>query len=181
MATDAENKTQKNMEEDTIVSDLKFRTGQRIFHPFYGVGTVGSIIEKEVLGQKSKFTIFQFEERSLKLMKTADQTTIAKVLISKEEFPRVFEHVRNQECDILEEHPKCSSQRYNLIYDKIRSGCFSNMAKAIKELLVLKDNKKISTRERKLFKQASEVFLEAIRKVAGCDEGEAEDMMKSLV
>ena len=80
---------------NTNSDGFKFSVGQKVFHPFYGVGTVlKKDQEKKILGEKTRFSIIDFENRKMQIMVNAEQEYMIHELVTRDEIPEVFDVIK---------------------------------------------------------------------------------------
>ncbi len=158
-----------------------FSAGQKVFHPFYGVGTViKGDVEKKILGKKTHFSVFRFQSKRLRLMiKTGNDTMISQ-LFSKDELSRAMEVLRNgrKKKTVF---PKRHSHRYNAIVGKLKSGSLIDLAEVIHALSEMRQTKKLSVKEQGLFNSARQVFCETLSNVRDIPEDEAQEILSEII
>lgn len=169
----------KSGKKKSPAGELKLKIGQKIFHPFYGVGTVvKKNQEKKILGETRKFSVFKFKNKNLQIMVEMDNKSMIHELISKDELPGVIGILKEG----AEKLPRRSYQRYKSNLKKIKSGNIYEIAEVLRDLTALKKKKKrLSKKERKLYESAKEVFCDTISHLRNVTYKEAEKILSEAL
>ena len=124
-----------------------FRIGAKIVYPGHGVGVIESIQEKLIQGIAQKFFILRILENDMVIMIPADN--IASIglrpVISKEMVSQVYRILRRRKPIGDLAH---WNRRYRAYNEKIRTGSIVEIARILRDLLVLKAEKELSFGER---------------------------------
>lgn len=157
---------------------MKYSIGQKVMHPLHGIGTVEKIEEKQILGQKNRFSVIDFATDRLKIMVNLDQkTNLIRSLIKRDEVTKILDYMKKNAANL----PSRASERYNLNMKKIKSADIYQMAEVIRDLSDLHKTKKLSRKEQTLLKQARRIFSSEISFVRQISEEEAEALIDQIV
>ncbi len=133
-----------------------FKIGDKVFYPMHGAGTIDSIEEKEILGNKvSYYTISLPNE--IKAMIPVDNTDT----VGLREI--INEDVANKVLGILEseitEMPENWNKRYNENRDRLKTGDIYEIADIYRNLSLRNREKNLSTGEKKMLLNAKQVLI----------------------
>lgn len=130
----------------------------------YGLGTVETIEEKEVLGERISLAQIYFPRENMKMMVNVDkETELFRPLIEEEQVDAVFEHMKNHEGRF----PSRANQRQRINMDKIKSNDIFQLGEVIKDLHVMSTKKKLSFKESEMLERARQVMIEELTMVTG--------------
>jgi CarD family transcriptional regulator len=138
-----------------------FRIGAKIVYPGHGVSVIEGIQEKIVQGMAQKFFILRILENDMVIMIPTDN--IASIglrpLISKEMVSQVYRILRRRKPIGDLTHWNRRSREYN---EKIRTGSIVEIAKILRDLLVLKTEKELSFGERAMLDTARSLLVKEL-------------------
>lgn len=142
----------------------KFALDTPVCHPMYGLGTVQTIENKEVLGETISLAQIFFPRENMKMMVNINkQTELFRPLIEEEQVDAVFEHMKNHEGSF----PSRANQRQKMHMDKIKSNDIFQLCEVIKDLHVMSTKKKLSFKETEMLDRARQVMIEELSVVTG--------------
>ena len=135
----------------------KFTSDQPLVHPMYGLGTVESIDEQEVLGEKISLAEIVFPQENMKIKVNVNkETDLFRELISPNDIDKIFEHMIAHEGV----GPARANQRQRMNLDKIKSNDIFLLSEVIKNLSLVSHKKKLSFKESEMFERAKRVMIE---------------------
>lgn len=130
----------------------------------YGLGTVQTIENKEVLGETISLAQIFFPRENMKMMVNINkQTELFRPLIEEEQVDAIFEHMKNHEGSF----PSRANQRQKMHMDKIKSNDIFQLCEVIKDLHVMSTKKKLSFKETEMLERARQVMIEELSVVTG--------------
>jgi CarD family transcriptional regulator len=142
----------------------KFACDSPVCHPLYGLGTVETIEEKTVLGEKIALAQIFFPNENLKMMvNVAKETELFRPVISKEEVGEVFEYLESHEVENMTR----ANQRQRMHLEKIKSNNIFRLCEVIKDLALMSQRKKLSFKEAEMYERAKRVLVEELALVTG--------------
>lgn len=136
-----------------------FNIGDKVVYPMHGAGTIESIEEKEMFGDKSEYYIIKMPMNGMKLMvptKTATNVGVREVSdgsITKEVF-KVLEKPKQEYV-----HENNWNKRYRANVDKIKSGDILELADVVRDLSHRHMERGLSTGEKKMLTSAREILI----------------------
>ena len=129
-----------------------FKVGDKIVYPMHGAGTIESIEEKEILGEKQKYYIMKMPVGDIKVMvptKNAELIGVRDVIGSD---------VAKNVLDVLSQGPTDMSSNWNKRYrdnmEKMKSGDIYEVADVVRNLSFKQKEKGLSTGEKKMLVNA---------------------------
>lgn len=136
-----------------------FHIGDKVVYPMHGAGTIESIEEKEMFGDKSEYYIIKMPMNDMKLMvptKTAVNVGVREVSDGS---------IANEVFKVLEKpkqayvHENNWSKRYRANVDKIKSGDILELADVVRDLSHRHMERGLSTGEKKMLTSAREILI----------------------
>ena len=136
-----------------------FHIGDKVVYPMHGAGTIESIEEKEMFGDKSEYYIIKMPMNGMKLMvptKTATNVGVREVSDGSvtEEVFKVLEKPKQEYV-----HENNWSKRYRANVDKIKSGDILELADVVRDLSHRHMERGLSTGEKKMLTSAKEILI----------------------
>ena len=133
-----------------------FNIGDKIVYPMHGAGTIDSIEEKDVLGEKQQYYIIKMPGEVKVMVPTAKAEEIGvRNVIGKESAQKVLE--------VLEENETEMSQNWNKRYrdnvEKMKSGDIYEVADVVRNLAFKQKEKGLSTSEKKMLGNAKQILI----------------------
>lgn len=142
----------------------KFDCDSPVCHPMYGLGTVQTIEEKTVLGEKISLAQIFFPHENLKMMVNVDkETELFRPLIEKDKVGEVFEFLETHEVEVLSR----ANQRQRMHLEKIKSNNIFSLCEVIKDLALMSQRKKLSFKEAEMYERAKRVLVDELALVTG--------------
>ena len=142
----------------------KFDQDSPVCHPLYGLGTVQTVEEKTVLGEKISLAQIFFPHENLKMMvNVAKQTELFRPVISMDEVGEVFDFLSTHEVEVLTR----ANQRQRLHLEKIKSNNIFSLCEVIKDLALMSQRKKLSFKEAEMYERAKRVLVDELALVTG--------------
>ncbi len=156
-----------------------FQVGDKIFYPMYGAGVIEDIEEKEILGEKQLYYIFNVSHNNMQVMIPMGKTEnlgIREVVDSDtlEEALKVFEE---DEVELNDNR----HQRYHLNVKKMKSGDIHQGVQVIRDLAYLSKNKKISSEDKMMLDKAVNIFTSEVVLVKGINEEQASEYLDAFI
>jgi len=176
------NKSQMKNSKKSRSSRSKYPIGEKVFHPFYGVGTVvRSNEERKILGKVNHFSIIRFDNKNLKIMVKSPEKQMIRDMISRDELPKLINVLKERGTGILERYSSNKRKRYNKNLEKLKSGDLYTLAEVLGDLNELSKLKKISTKEKRLFREAKKVFSDVLSSIKEMSIEDAEKYLNKIL
>ena len=134
-----------------------FNVGDKIVYPMHGAGTIESIEEREILGEKQKYYIMKMPVGDIKVMvptKNAELIGVRDVIGGD---------VAESVLDVLSAMPTDMSSNWNKRYrdnqDKMKSGDICEVADVVRNLTFRQKDKGLATGEKKMLSNAKQILI----------------------
>ena len=156
-----------------------FKVGDLAVYPAQGVGVIEAIENREVGGRKQPFYVMKIMGNGMKIMipmHSAKSVGLRDVIL-EEEIPKVYEILRNKEISI---DKQTWNKRYREYLEKIKTGSVYEIAKVLRDLLLLKNDKTLSFGERKMMDTAKNLLVKEISVATNAEESEVEEDLRLI-
>ena len=155
-----------------------FNVGDKIVYPMHGAGTIDSIEEKDILGEKQAYYIIKMPDEVKVMIPTnkAEQVGVRNI-IDKEEASKVM--------NILGENETEMSQNWNKRYrdnmDKMKSGDIYEVADVVRNLSFKQKEKGLSTGEKKMLSNAKQILVSELVLAEHASEEEVKELVENKI
>ena len=142
-----------------------FCIGDRIVYPMHGAGIIEDIEEVEILGEKRKYFIIKMPIGDMKVMVPVDSAEEVGVrqIVDRVDMEKVIRILRGHRSSM----PQNWNRRYRANMDRIKSGDVFELAAVVRNLMMLDNEKGLSTGERKMLNGAKQMLVSEM--VLVCD------------
>jgi len=149
------------MTERRSALNKEFKVGDVAVYPAHGVGTVQSIEEREIAGNKHKFYILKIMDTGMTIMvPTGNVRNVGlREVINESEVDIVYEILRERDISINEQ---TWNRRYREYIDKIKTGSIYEIAEVLRDLMLLRYEKELSFGERKMLDTARYLIIKEL-------------------
>jgi CarD family transcriptional regulator len=156
--------------------DCLFQIGDKVFYPMHGAGVIKAIEEKEILGKIQSYCVIAIPISHMDIMLPMDKMEDFGVrsIIDKETMNHIL-------FDFHHDEPNCAlpwKERYQLNYDKLKTGSMSDSAEVIRDLLQRNKEKSLNASEKQLLHQAQRNVISEISLIKNISENQAADLLK---
>lgn len=156
-----------------------YSIGDRIVYPLYGAGTVISIEERDILGEKKKYYFLEILNESAPVMLPVD--TCEKIgvrpLMEKSDIKELFDYISSYD-DVTEEN---WNKTYRINMDKLKSGDLKQVGEVLKYLIKRENSKQLSAGEKKMLTHAKQILYSEIIFISDVSYDEADSMVRELI
>lgn len=156
-----------------------FKVGDKIVYPMHGAGTIESIEEKEVLGEKQKYYIMKMPVGDIKVMvptKNAEMIGVRDV-IGNETAQGVL--------DVLSSNTTEMSANWNKRYrdnmEKMKSGDIYEVADVVRNLTFKQKEKGLATGEKKMLNNAKQILVSELVLAEASDKDAVEKLINDKI
>lgn len=156
-----------------------FEIGDKIVYPNHGAGTIDSVEKKEFLGEEKDYYILKMPIGSMDIsipISNINKMNIREV-ISKEEGDEIIK--------ILDQEPTEMPSNWNVRYrenqEVIKTGDIFEIARMVRNLTDLDNEKGLSTTEKKLLNRARRIMASELVMAGSLDKDEAEKMLDESI
>jgi CarD family transcriptional regulator len=156
-----------------------FKVGDLAVYPAQGVGVIEAIESREVMGSTQKFYIMKIMSNGMKIMiPTGSAESVGlRELILENDVPKVYEILKNKDITI---DKQTWNKRYREYLEKIKTGSVFEIARVLRDLLILKNDKNLSFGERKMMDTAKSLLIKEISIASNAEETKIEQDLKSI-
>jgi len=135
-----------------------FRIGDKILHPFHGVGVIEAIADQEVLGKVYKYYMVNLTMKNMKVMvrvDTADEVGVRK-MVKPEVIDEVLHDLGSKKTS---EMPANWNRRYKYNLEKIKTGDMHEVADVVRNLYIKDKKKGLSMGEKKMLDNTMQLLV----------------------
>jgi len=156
-----------------------FKVGDLAVYPAQGVGVIEAIESREVMGSTQKFYIMKIMSNGMKIMiPTGSAESVGlRELILEDDVPKVYEILKNKDIAI---DKQTWNKRYREYLEKIKTGSVFEIARVLRDLLILKNDKNLSFGERKMMDTAKSLLIKEISIASNAEETKIEQDLKTI-
>ncbi len=159
--------------------DKMFKVGDNIVYPMHGAGTIESIEEKEVLGEKQKYYIMKMPVGDVKVMvpiKNAEMIGVRDV-IGNDTAEGVLDVLGKETATITSNWNK----RYRENMEKMKSGDIYEVAEVVRTLSFKQKEKGLATGEKKMLLNAKQILVSELVLAEATDKENVEKMIDERI
>ncbi len=155
-----------------------FNIGDKIVYPMHGAGTIDSIEEKNILGEKQNYYIIKMPGE-VKVMVPTDKAEEVGVrnIINKEEAAKVMSVLGQNETEMSQNWNK----RYRDNMDKMKSGDIYEVADVVRNLSFKQKEKGLSTGEKKMLNNAKQILVSELVLAEHASQEEVEKLVENKI
>ncbi|MBQ9298073.1 MAG: CarD family transcriptional regulator [Clostridia bacterium] len=151
-----------------------FNVGDKIVYPMHGAGTIESIEEKDILGEKQSYYILKMPGEVKVMVPTAKAEDIGvRSVIDKESASKVFKVLENDSTEMSMNWNK----RYRDNMEKIKSGDIYEVADVVRNLSFKQKEKGLSTGEKKMLLNARQILVSELVLADQSSQDEVENLV----
>jgi len=156
-----------------------FKIGDLAVYPAQGVGIIEAIEDREILGSKQVFYVMKILGNNMRIMiplGSAKQVGLREV-ISEKEIPKIYDILKEKDVII---DKQTWNKRYRDYLEKIKTGSVFEVARVLRDLCILKNDKDLSFGERKMMDTAKNLLIKEISVACRAEETKIEEDINSL-
>lgn len=156
-----------------------FKIGDKIVYPLHGAGVIEGIVEKEILGKFKEYYVLKLPINGMKVMLPVDNINKLGLrdIEEQEAIPTVF--------DILAEDKSKMSKNWNRRYrenmEKIKSGDIFEVAGVVRDLMIMDEEKGLSTGEKKMLSNTKQILISELALIKDQNWTEIESRIDQLI
>lgn len=155
-----------------------FNVGDKIVYPMHGAGTIDSIEEKDILGEKQSYYILKMPgEVKVMIPTTKAEEVGVRSIIDKNEAETVF-GILEQDETIMD---KNWNKRYRDNMDKMKSGDIFEVADVVRNLSFKQKEKGLSTGEKKMLNNAKQILVSELVLAEHASQDEVEKLIDTKI
>lgn len=156
-----------------------FKVGDKIVYPMHGAGTIESIEEKEILGEKQKYYVMKMPVGDIRVMvptKNAELIGVRDVIGNE---------VAKDVLDVLSAAPTDMSSNWSKRYrdnqDKMKSGDICEVADVVRNLTFRAKIKPLATGEKKMLTNAKQILVSELVLAEAMDKEQVESLINERI
>lgn len=155
-----------------------FSVGDKIVYPMHGAGTIDSIEEKDILGEKQSYYILKMPGDVKVMIPTskAEQAGIRNI-IDKQSAEKVIGILGQDETQM----DKNWNKRYRDNMDKMKSGDIYEVADVVRNLSFKQKEKGLSTGEKKMLNNAKQILVSELVLAEHANQDEVEEQIEAKI
>ena len=155
-----------------------FNVGDKIVYPMHGAGTIDSIEEKDILGEKQSYYILKMPGEVKVMVPTAKAEAVGvRNIIDKKSAEKVI-GVLEQDETVMD---KNWSKRYRDNMEKMKSGDIYEVADVVRNLSFKQKEKGLSTGEKKMLNNAKQILVSELVLAEHATEDEVEQLIENKI
>ncbi len=157
-----------------------FEIGDKVVYPMHGAGIVINIDVKEVLGEERRYYILRMPINGMRVMVPVENAKELGVryIYGINEMDKVFEILKD---DSEENLPSNWNRRYRFNMARIKSGDVTEVAKVVRCLTKMDEEKTLSTGERKLLNNARQIIVSEMALVYDKSVSEIDSLVEKAI
>jgi len=156
-----------------------FKVGDLAVYLAQGVGIIESIESREVMGSSQAFYIMKILGSNMKIMipLNSAKSVGLREIISAKEIPKIYDILKNKDITI---DKQTWNKRYRDYLEKIKTGSVYEVARVLRDLFILKNDKDLSFGERKMMDTAKGLLIKEISIATKSEEAKIEEDINAL-
>lgn len=157
----------------------KFNLGDKVVYPAHGVAEIVGIEASNIAGNQHDFYVLNILENGMRVMvpkANVDQVGMREI-VSSDEADKVFEVLKKREKMV---ESTTWNRRHREYMEKIKTGSVFEVAKVLRDLYVLKNDKELSFGERKMLDTARSLLVREISLSKGISQEEVEIKFRAI-
>ncbi len=156
-----------------------FKVGDKAVYPAHGVGEVVAIESKEISGHSQTFYVLKILDNGMKVMiPTSNVNSVGlREVIKPPQVDEVLAILRKKEKAV---DSTTWNRRYREYMEKIKTGSVFEVAKVLRDLYLLKNDKDLSFGERKMLDTARSLLVKEISIARSMSEDEVEKEFRTI-
>ncbi len=158
---------------------MLFNVNDQAVYPAHGVGTIRGIETREIAGKRQTFYILKVLDTGMTIMVPTNNARAIgmREVISKDEVETIYDVLRQRDVRI---ENQTWNRRYREYMGKIKTGSLVEIAKVLRDLSILKNEKPLSFGERKMLDTAKNLLVKEISVALGTSEESVEQKVQSI-
>ena len=153
-----------------------FKVGEKVVYPGHGVGVIQGMQTKVISGLESQFYVLRLLDSEMSIMIPRENVSAVGLrrIIGKDMVAQVYRILRTKR---VEADQQTWNRRHREYTERIKTGSLIEVAKVLRDLLVIKSNKELSFGERKMLDTARGLLVRELSLASAYSE---EKIMRDL-
>ncbi len=160
-----------------------FKVGDLAVYPGHGVGIIEAIESKEISGITQTFYTIRIKGTGMTVMVPVDNVKIVglRKVVDEETVDKVYAILRDKNRKREVDDNQTWNRRYREYMERIKTGCVLEIAKVLRDLYNLKNDKELSFGERKMLDTARNLLVKELSIAKNIAESKVEEELNSLL
>ncbi len=156
-----------------------YKVGDKIVYPMHGAGIIEAIEEREIFDEVSTFYIMQIVSEGLQILIPIDKVDDIGVrsIVSGDVIDEMLESMKTP----MDEMEKNWNRRYRNHLEHLKTGDIFEVAKVVKNLILLDRKKGLSTGEKKMLNNARNFIVSEMVLIEKRDKDDLIDLINEAV
>ncbi len=152
-----------------------YTLGAKVVYPIHGVGIIGSIEDKTVLGERHSYYVIKLTISDMTVMIPVERSEELglRLIVSDREANKALRLIGGQSTEMDEDW----KSRYQHNFEKIKSGSILNVAEVVRNLFHRNRVKELSIMEKKLYENAYRLLVDEISYVKDLEREEVQNIV----
>ena len=155
--------------------NVDFHIGDRVVYPNHGVGVIEQVGSRTLGQQVEKYYLLNIKSSNLKV--TVPLHSVGSVglrrVVKNGEIQKILDYLADGNGDSAADW----KDRFKENSDRMRTGSLLEVAAVLKSLLVLKETKGLSFREKKMLERARYLLVSELAMAKDCEEANVEVLL----
>jgi len=152
-----------------------YQIGDKVVYPIHGVGSIGRIEDKTVLGERRSYYIIKLAISDMTVMIPTDKTDEVglRLVVSSKDVDRALDVIRSRNTETEEDW----KARYQQNFKRIKDGSILSVAEVVRNLFQRNKVKELSIMEKKLYENAYRLLVDEISYVRNINKEEVQNII----
>lgn len=140
---------------------MKYKVGDKAVHPAHGVGEITAIEDRQIAGYDKQFYILKIADSGMIVMIPTDSAERSGLrdIISKRDAEQVLAVMKKKEYAVTSQP---WNRRFREYTEMMKSGKLVEVAKVLRDLSLLRQEKELSFGEKRLLEQARALIVKEL-------------------
>lgn len=141
----------------------RFKVGEKVVYPAHGVGVIERLEKKSVSGTERSFYMLRIVDNDMRIMIPTDNVNAVGLrrVIGKDMVDKVYRILRERRRKGQLDQ-QTWNRRYREYTEKIKTGSVLEIARVLRDLFMLKNDKELSFGERKMLDTARNLLVKEL-------------------
>src|ERR1700683_5372718 len=160
---------------------LPFKKGEKVVYPAHGVAVIEDIQMRVISGTELRFYMLRFlgTEKMTIMIPTENVESVGlRRVIGKDMVEKIYRILRQRKVEV---DTQTWNRRYREYTEKIKTGSPLEIAKVLRDLLVLKSDKELSFGERKMLDTARSLLVKELSIAKAHPEEEIMEEIRTIL
>lgn len=156
-----------------------FHIGDRVVYPNHGVGVIEQIGSRTLGAQPEKYYLLHIKSSNLKVTVPFHSVEAVglRAVVKNGEIRKILDFLSDGESASAADW----KDRFKENSDRMRTGSLMEVAAVLKSLLVLKESKSLSFREKKMLERARYLLVSELALARNCEEAHIESLLSETL